>query len=103
MRHLPRWRIVFEEGAINRVDLAEALHVTDVEMNQKHMLHQPAVLLQPPCKHTQLNQGFLHVSLGKFAAELLRNHPFPPQAQSGINAHDVHENTVFKNTALGQC
>lgn len=91
---------MFEEGAIHRVDLAEALHVPDVEMNQKHMLHQPAVLLQPPCKHTQLNQGFLRVSLGKFAAELLRNHPLPPQAQSGVN--DYMKTQAFKNTALGQ-
>ncbi len=62
-RHgLPGWRIVSEVGAVDGVDLTEVLHVAHVEMNQEHVLHQQAFLLQLSCQHThtgQLNKELL--------------------------------------------
>lgn len=52
-----------EVGAVDGVDLTEVLHVTHIEMNQEHVLHQQAFLLQLSCQHTHTHTGQLNKEL----------------------------------------
>lgn len=84
---LPGWRIVSEVGAVDRVDQTEVAHVTHEEMNQQHVLHQQAFLLQLSCNYTKSCCSHL---IRKVCGWTSKNPLLSPQAQTGINARHKH-------------